>query len=166
MTFEDGFISKTDAISVNMCFANAGEYAKKSNFAPYGYICICVKDDGMPYSEDYVVFWANTSSPNKEIVCEGDDGEDPYAERFTLNLDILPNGVREVLFCVRRYLTDESDFVVDLYSGKEKILHSCITNKFGWYVKPETVLVLKLIKEEKWRAVFFCDEIDIFALLE
>ncbi len=134
--------------------------------APYGYICLCVKDDGTPYSEDFVVFWANTSSPNKEIVCEGDNGLDPYSEKFSLNLNSLPDEVHEILFCIERFLADDSDFEVELNDGDEKGFHTFITNEFGYYVEPKTVLVLKLIKEEKWKAHFFSDEIDALSLID
>ena len=118
----------------------ASYYRETSSFCPLGHICWCLNPDGTLLSEKYVVFWNQTSSPDGAITYYDEyESADPYEEVFLVQLDLLPAGIKELVFVVKMFALEFSNhmiFSVNLMEYFSFLRQQELVNNMHVYLKP------------------------------
>ena len=108
-------IKDSKRLKIGFSFGAASYYREMSSFCPLGHICWCLNPDGTLLSEKYVVFWNQTSSPDGAITYYDEyESADPYEEVFLIQLDLLPAGIKELVFVVKMFAPEFSNHIVKL----------------------------------------------------
>ena len=118
-------LGNVENIKIGFSFGAAEYYRETSSFCPFGHICLCLKSDGTLFSEKYVTFWDQNSTPDGAITYSEDEGENPYEEVFSIGLNRLPTEISELMFVVKSFCMTYS-----FYFFLKKINIICSCNNF------------------------------------
>ncbi len=91
------------------------------DFAANPFGAFCLNSDGKLYSYDYYVYYGYVKSPNGEICFILDEGE-----LFTVELDKLPDGVKQILFFVCGLYVKPSDLILELKGNDDTVIQEMI----------------------------------------
>lgn len=157
-----------ESIKIGFSFGAAEYYRETSSFCPFGHMCLCLKSDGMLLSKEYVAFWNQTSTPDGTILYSEDEGDNPYEEVFSIELNRLPAEISELMFVVVSFRHEFSNHVVRLTSGATQKQYD-LPNKNGTK-EPNTERVLfRLRRKNGWIAEVceeFCDIESLMKIFE
>jgi len=160
-------LCNVESIKIGFSFGAAEYYRKNANFCPFGHICLCLKSDGKLFSEEYIAFYNQTSTPDGAITYSDgeDEGNDPYEEVFSIDLNRLPAEINELMFVVKDFLPEFSNHVVKFSSEAIQKQYD-LPNK-NKTKEPNTDRVLiRLCRNSGW-VVKVCEEFcDIGSLME
>ena len=150
-------LGNVESIKIGFSFGAAEYYRETSSFCPFGHICLCLKSDGTLFSEKYVTFWDQNSTPDGAITYSEDEGENPYEEVFSIGLNRLPTEISELMFVVKSFRHEFSNHVLRLCFGATQKQYD-LPNK-NKEIFTERVLI-RLRRNSGWIAEVceeFCD---------
>lgn len=150
-------LSNVENIKIGFSFGAAEYYRETSSFCPFGHICLCLKSDGTLFSEEYVIFWDQNSTPDGAITYSEDEGENPYEEVFSIGLNRLPAEISELMFVVKSFRHEFSNHVLRLCFGATQ--KQCDLPNKNKEIFTERVLI-RLRRNNGWLAEVceeFCD---------
>lgn len=150
-------LGNVENIKIGFSFGAAEYYRETSSFCPFGHICLCLKSDGTLFSEKYVTFWDQNSTPDGAITYSEDEGENPYEEVFSIGLNRLPTEISELMFVVKSFRHEFSNHVLRLCFGATQKQYD-LPNK-NKEIFTERVLI-RLRRNSGWIAEVceeFCD---------
>lgn len=155
-----------NSLKIGFSFGAASYYRETSSFHPMGHICLCLKSDGTIYSEEYVVFYNQTHAPDESIVCY--DGEfesaDPYEEVFLIQLDLLPAGIKELVFVAKMFAPEFSNHIVKLETETINAQYD-LPNLSKEKEKNMSHVLVRIHRETEWVLDVCEDFIDIDTLI-
>lgn len=158
-------LGDTKRLRIGFSFGSATYYHETSSFSPMGHICFGLKQDGELFSEEYVVFYNHTSTPDKEIVYVDGDSLNPYEERFIIDLRCIPDEVSELMFVMIQIMPEFSDHIVKLHA-ESLITRYALPNKNEAKEKNVERVLVRLRRNNGWIADI-CEEFcDIESLIE
>ena len=159
-------IKDSKRLKIGFSFGAALYYRETSKFCSLGHICLCLKPDGALFSDEYVVFYNQTCSPNGAITYF--DGEyesaDPYEEVFLIQLDCLPEEIKELVFVVKMFAPEFSNHIVNVEAG-EINAHYDLPNKSRGKKDNMTRVLVRIHKETEWVMDVCEDFVDIDTLI-
>lgn len=150
-------LGNVESIKIGFSFGAAEYYRETSSFCPFGHICVCLKSDGTLFSEEYVTFWNQSSTPDGAITYSEDESDNPYEEVFSIGLNHLPSEISELMFVVKSFRHEFSNHMVRLRFGATQKQYD-LPNK-NKEIFTERVLI-RLRRNNGWTAEVceeFCD---------
>ncbi len=158
-------LGNVESIKIGFSFGAAEYYRETSSFWPFGHICLCLKSDATLFSEEYVIFWDQISSPDGTIMYSEDEGDNPYEEIFSIDLNRLPTEISELMFVVKSFRHEFSNHVVRFSSGAIYKQYN-LPNKNGTK-EPNTERVLIRLRRINGWIIEVCEDFyDIDSLMD
>lgn len=158
-------IKDSKRLKIGFSFGAASYYREMSSFCPLGHICWCLNPDGTLLSEKYVVFWHQTSSPDGAITYYDEyESADPYEEVFLIQLDLLPAGIKELVFVVKMFAPKFSNHIVKLEAETINAQYN-LPNLSKEKEKNMSRVLVRIHRETEWVLDVCEDFIDIDTLI-
>lgn len=158
-------IKDSKRLKIEFSFGTASYYRETSSFCPLGHICWCLNPDGTLFSEKYVVFWNQTSSPDGAITYYDEyESADPYEEIFLIQLDLLPAGIKEFVFVVKMFAPEFSNHIVKLEAETINAQYN-LPNLSKEKAKNMSRVLVRIHRETEWVLDVCEDFIDIDTLI-